>query len=62
MKTNKTQRLINALRKGTLTVKQIATRFRIPNVYAVIDDIRKVWNLNVTRTRTRTGLTAYTLA
>jgi hypothetical protein len=64
MKTKQTKinKLINALRKRSLTVREIATRFRVPNVYAIIDDIRKVHNLNVQRTTTRTGMTAYTLA
>jgi hypothetical protein len=63
MKTKQTkiQKLINALRKRNLTVREIASRFSVPNVYAIIDDIRKVHNLNVRRTTTRTGITAYSL-
>jgi hypothetical protein len=63
MKTKQTkiQKLINALRKRNLTVREIASRFSVPNVYAIIDDIRKVHNLNVQRTTTRTGMTAYSL-
>ena len=62
MKQTKIQKLINALRKRNLTVREIASRFSVPNVYAIIDDIRKVHNLNVQRTTTtRTGMTAYRL-
>jgi hypothetical protein len=60
MKTNKTQKLINALKKRALTVREIATRFRVPNVYAIIHDVRRNGH-TVTRTTTRTGLTAYSL-
>ena len=64
MKTKQTKinKLINALLKRSLTVREIATRYRVPNVYAIIDEIRKVHNLNVLRTKTRTGLTAYSLS
>lgn len=61
MKQTKIQKLINALRKRNLTVREISSRFSVPNVYAIIDDIRKVHNLNVQRTTTRTGITAYRL-
>jgi hypothetical protein len=61
MKQTKIQKLINALRKRSLTVREISSRFSVPNVYAIIDDIRKVHNLNVQRTTTRTGITAYRL-
>lgn len=62
MKQTKINKLINALRKRNLTVREIATRFRVPNVYAIIDDIRKVHGLNVMRFKTPTGRTAYTIA
>lgn len=62
MKTKQTKinKLINALRKRSLTVREIATRFRVPNVYAIIHDVRRN-GYNVSRTTTRTGMTAYTL-
>ena len=59
MKNTKIQKLINALKKRSLTVRQIASSFKIPNVYAIVDDIRKVHGFNVQRTTTRSGLTAY---
>jgi hypothetical protein len=62
MKTKQTkiQKLINALRKRNLTVREIATRFRVPNVYAIIHDVRRN-GYNVSRITTRTGTTAYRL-
>lgn len=62
MKTKQTkiQKLIAALQKRSLTVREIATRFRVPNVYAIIHDVRRN-GYNVSRTMTRTGVTAYRL-
>lgn len=59
--TTKIERLIAALRKGKLSVRQITTRFNVPNVSAIIYDIRRK-GVNVHTTRTATGMTAYTLA
>jgi predicted RNase H-like nuclease len=60
MKQTKIQKLINALRKRNLTVREIASRFSVPNVYAIIHDVRRN-GYNVSRTTTRTGITAYRL-
>jgi len=59
MKQTKIEKLINALSRGGLTVREIASRFKIPNVYAVINDIRNVHNLRVVRGKTVTGKTYY---
>jgi transposase len=59
-KQTKIQKLINALYTGSgLTVREIASRFRVPNVYAIIDDIRKVHGYTVKRGKTVTGKTYY---
>jgi hypothetical protein len=59
MKQTKIEKLINALLKRRMTVREIASRFSIPNVYAIIDDIRKVHRYPVDRGQTRTGKTYY---
>lgn len=62
MKRTKIDKLISALLKRRMTVREIATRFSIPNVYAIIDDIRKVHRYPVDRGLTRTGKTYYYIA
>lgn len=59
MKQTKIEKLITALFRKGLTVREIAARFKVPNVYAIIDDIRKVHGLNVERGKTVTGKTYY---
>jgi predicted RNase H-like nuclease len=57
----KTQKVTNALLKGPLTAAQISSRFNVPNVRAMIYDLKRK-NLNVMRTTTSKGLTAYRVA
>jgi len=58
--TTKTDRLTKALTGKTLSKSQIASRFNISNVSAVINDIRRK-GINVRLTATRSGNTAYTI-
>lgn len=58
MKTTKTSKVIAALQKSSLTASQIASRFSVPNVRAMMHDIKRK-NYNVFRSLTPTGLTKY---
>lgn len=57
----KTQKVGIALTKGPLTSAQISSRFNVPNVRAMIYDLKRK-GMSVVRTTTSRGLTAYGVA
>ena len=57
----KTQKVAIALTKAPLTAAQISSRFNVPNVRAMIYDLKRK-NLSIKRFTTSSGLTAYGVA
>jgi len=57
----KTQKVGIALTKGPLTAAQISSRFNVPNVRAMIYDLKRK-GMSIVRTTTSRGLTAYGVA
>ena len=61
MKLTKTQKVTNALKKSALTAAQIASRFDVPNVRAMIYDLKRK-NFNVVKTVSNSGTTRFSIA
>lgn len=57
----KTEKVTKALTKAPLTAAQISARFNVPNVRAMIYDLKRK-SLNIKRSITSSGLTAYRVA
>lgn len=56
----KTAKVAAALTRNPLTEKQISTRFNVPNVRAMIYDLKRK-GLSISRSLTTTGLTRYSV-